>query len=203
MNIKFSYQKSSHYNQLRTNQISKLHHFNFKHQLRSHINKKIKARKDLSQESPYNPPIKTSKQAKKKKKKKKPEPRSHISHSNTTTNNHPDFPSFFLNNQTMKTEHVKDDEYPNCETQIAKRLIFCEPINGFELAASVDPKSTFSNPKSTLEREIQSQIWLLLTYFIGEVRVFEVGIFVVDSYVTGCVVGVELDLILVRPKPTL
>jgi hypothetical protein len=64
---------------------------------------------------------------------------------------------------------------------------------------------------------------LLLAYFIGEVRVFEVGIFVVDGEVTdsvvgqfrcrcrsssvlaGCVVGVgvELNLVLVGPKPTL
>jgi hypothetical protein len=46
---------------------------------------------------------------------------------------------------------------------------------------------------------------LLLAYFIGEVKVFEVGIFVVDGEVTGCVisVGVELDLVLVGPKPTL
>jgi hypothetical protein len=78
----------------------------------------------------------------------------------------------------------------NRETQIAKRHILCQPINGFELAASVDPKSTFSNPKSTLEREIRGKIRLLLTYFIDEVRVFEVGIFVVDGSVTGCIVGV-------------
>jgi hypothetical protein len=86
----------------------------------------------------------------------------------------------------------------NHETQIAKRLILCEPINEFELAASLDPKST-------LGREIQGQIRLLLAYFIGEVRVFEVGIFVVNRSVTGCVVGVELDLVLVlvHPKPTL
>jgi len=48
-----------------------------------------------------------------KKKKKNPEPRSHISHPNTATNNHMDFPSFFLSNQTMKTKHVKDGEYSN------------------------------------------------------------------------------------------
>jgi hypothetical protein len=44
---------------------------------------------------------------------------------------------------------------------------------------------------------------LLLAYFIGEVRVFEFGIFLVDGSITGCVVGVELDLVLFRPKPTL
>jgi len=74
----------------------------------------------------------------------------------------------------------------NRETQIVKRLILCEPINGFKLAASVDPKST-------LGREIRGQIPLLLAYFIGEVRVFEVGIFVVDGSITGCVVGFSVD----------
>jgi hypothetical protein len=70
-----------------------------------------------------------------------------------------------------------------------KDLFFVNPINEFELAESVDPKSTFSNPKSTLGREIRGQIRLLLAYFIDEVRVFEVGIFVIDGSVTDCVVG--------------
>ncbi len=60
---------------------------------------------------------------------------------------------------------------------------------------SVDPKSTFSNPKSTLEREIRGKIRLLLTYFIDEVRVFEVGIFVINSEAAGYVLGVAPDLV--------
>jgi hypothetical protein len=89
----------------------------------------------------------------------------------------------------------------NCETQIAKILILCEPINGFELAASVDSKSTFSNLKSTLEREIRGQIRLLLTNFTSEVRVFEVGIFVVNGSVTGCIVGVGPRWLCCRLRP--